>query len=616
MYVSYFGLKHLPFSIAPDPRYLYMSERHREALAHLLFGVQGGGGFVLLSGEIGAGKTTVCRCFLEQVPPDCQVAYIFNPQLTVPELLQTVCDEFDIAVPAGPAATSLKTYIDALNAHLLAAHAQGRHCLLIIDEAQHLSAEVLEQLRLLTNLETRERKLLQIILIGQPELRTLLAGAGLEQLAQRVIARYHLGALTAPETAAYVAHRLAVAGLAGPLPFDAAALRRIHGLSGGVPRRINLLCDRALLGAFAEGRPRVGVRIVDRAASEVFDAGVPPARRRPVVLLAAGLAGGLALSVLAGAWLLAWQPGLRAPITAAAGAAAAPRLPASAAVALTAASVAAGSSTAIGPAVGAAAAATAATAATVTTATTAATAATAATATTATTAATAVPVASAALAGAVLAVPVLPLLPSPGPAVFTADEARAWRDLAPLWGWQVPASLAGDPCLGARSQQLRCYRTSAGTLVQLRQLDRPVLLLLHDGDGPPRFARLVSLGPQRAVLGVGAQRWAVSIDDLARLWRGEFSTLWRVPEGYQRPLEAGASGPAVDRLAQGLAALRQAPAPAPGQVLGGELASRLAGFQLAQGLQPDGLAGPTTFMQLNRALAVDEPHLAAAEPER
>lgn len=212
--------------------------------------------------------------------------------------------------------------------------------------------------------------------------------------------------------------------------------------------------------------------------------------------------------------------------------------------------------------------------------------------------------------------PAAPLLPSPGPTVFLADEARAWRDLAPLWGWQVPANLAGDPCLGARTQQLRCYRTAAGTLVQLRQLDRPVLLVLHAGDGPPRFARLVSLGVQQAVLAIGEQRFAVSIDELARLWRGEFATLWRLPEGYQRPLEAGAGGPAVDHLAQGLALLRREPPPAPGQVLGGELALRLAGFQLAQGLKPDGLAGPTTFMQLNRALAVDEPRLALAAPQR
>ena len=169
MYVPFFGLSREPFSIAPDPRFLFMSERHREALAHLLYGVGGGGGFVLLTGEIGAGKTTVGRCFLEQLPGHCAVAYIFNPKLSVVELLQTVCGEFRIAIPPGE--TSIKSHVDALNRFLLEAHAHGRQALLVIDEAQSLSAEVLEQLRLLTNLETAERKLLHIILIGQPELR-------------------------------------------------------------------------------------------------------------------------------------------------------------------------------------------------------------------------------------------------------------------------------------------------------------------------------------------------------------------------------------------------------------------------------------------------------------
>lgn len=172
-----------------------MSERHREALAHLLYGVGSGGGFVLLTGEIGAGKTTVCRCFMEQIPENCQLAYIFNPKLSVEELLLSICEEFRIAVAPGMA--RVKGYVDAINAHLLASHAQGKNNVLIIDEAQNLSAAVLEQLRLLTNLETSERKLLQIILIGQPELRAMLARPELEQLAQRVIARYHLGSLTA-----------------------------------------------------------------------------------------------------------------------------------------------------------------------------------------------------------------------------------------------------------------------------------------------------------------------------------------------------------------------------------------------------------------------------------
>ena len=270
MYQHFFQLKQDPFSIAPDPRYLFMSERHREALAHLLYGIGSGGGFVLLTGEIGAGKTTVCRCFIEQIPGNCRLAYIFNPKLTVEELLLTVCDEFHIALPpAGPSPFGVKGYVDAINRYLLDAHAQGLNNVLVIDEAQNLSPEVLEQLRLLTNLETSERKLLQIILIGQPELRDLLKRPEMRQIAQRVIARYHLGPLSEQETGAYVAHRLAVAGATGA-PIPSSLTPRIHRLAQGVPRRINLLCDRALLGAYANGQAQVTRRVVNEAAAEVF----------------------------------------------------------------------------------------------------------------------------------------------------------------------------------------------------------------------------------------------------------------------------------------------------------------------------------------------------------
>jgi general secretion pathway protein A len=299
MYTNFFNLKQAPFSIAPDPRYLFMSERHREALAHLLYGINSGGGFVLLTGEIGAGKTTVCRCFIEQIPDNCRLAYIFNPKLTVAELLQSVCEEFRIEGPAGE--QGVKGYVDAINAWLLAAHAQGMNSVLVIDEAQNLAPEVLEQLRLLTNLETSERKLLQIILIGQPELRTMLARPELEQLAQRVIARYHLGPLSEPETGAYIAHRMAVAGAQGAPVFPASIVPALHRITQGVPRRINLLCDRALLGAYVENSREVTRTILRKAAGEVFATEArAPVRTARWPLLAGGLLAGAALS--AAAW--------------------------------------------------------------------------------------------------------------------------------------------------------------------------------------------------------------------------------------------------------------------------------------------------------------------------
>jgi len=305
MYNRFFNLKQAPFSIAPDPRYLFMSERHREALAHLLYGVNSGGGFVLLTGEIGAGKTTICRCFLGQIPADCNVAYIFNPKLTVDELLQSICEEFHIPLEKNPShAATVKEYVDRLTDFLLAAHAKKQNNVLIIDEAQNLSLDVLEQLRLLTNLETDEHKLLQIVLIGQPELRDMLMRPDMEQLAQRVIARYHLAPLSGDETAHYIMHRLAVAGNAPVPPFSSRQMKKIYRLTSGVPRRINLLCDRALLGAYAEGKHQADDRIIAKAAREVL--GTKPSLGFGVRHWRYTAAAALALTVVGGtaAWAI------------------------------------------------------------------------------------------------------------------------------------------------------------------------------------------------------------------------------------------------------------------------------------------------------------------------
>jgi general secretion pathway protein A len=596
MYAPFFGLKQAPFSIAPDPRYLFMSERHREALAHLLYGVQGGGGFVLLTGEIGAGKTTVCRCFLEQIPRHCNVAYIFNPKLTALELLQTICHEFGIAVPvpAGAGVASVKDHVDALNTFLLRTHSVGQNNVLIIDEAQNLSAEVLEQLRLLTNLETNERKLLQIVLIGQPELRGMVARPELEQLGQRVIARYHLDALTERETVQYVAHRLSVAGLRSVLPFDGPALRRIHQVTRGVPRRINLLCDRALLGAYGRGKQRVDKEIIDTAALEVFGPTPAvtrkkaPSRRWPlgVALGGAVLAGAAAMAAVQWGTRGAARDGgagTRAGTASATGAKAASATrsasasagkPASAAVA----AVAAASSAVAAPAAASLAAP-----------------------------AFAFPAASAG-AGA----PVLRTIEDFEAQLARAprDEREALRQLAPAW--QLPDT-NGDPCIVAAKHDVGCFRTHGG-LGLIRQLGRPGVLALRDGQDRPVFVVLSGLGRDSATLQVGGTPMEVPLNLLTTAWRGDFTTLWRVPSGYTGSIAEGSRGPLVDQLATRLAAQQGASAPAPSQPYDSTLKARVYAFQLAQGLTPDGVAGPTTMMQLNRTSGVDEPWLAGMTP--
>jgi general secretion pathway protein A len=304
MYTSFFGLQEKPFAITPDPRYLYLSERHAEALAHLLYGINEAGGFIQLTGEVGTGKTTIIRSLLEQLPAHADVALILNPRVTPAEFLLTICEELRIPVPE-PGRGSVKLLMDLIGRRLLDTHARGRRVVLIVDEAQNLSAHTLEQVRLLTNLETATTKLLQIILIGQPELRDLLARPELRQLAQRITARYHLNPLSSEESGGYVKHRMRVAGATAEA-FTPASLREVHRLSGGVPRIINVICDRALLGAFTHEDHRVSGKLVREAAAEVYGRPMPAPWLRWAI--AGAIAGALAL-VAAGLWsILASRP--------------------------------------------------------------------------------------------------------------------------------------------------------------------------------------------------------------------------------------------------------------------------------------------------------------------
>lgn len=570
-----------------------MSERHREALAHLLYGLDAGGGFVLLTGEVGAGKTTVCRCFLEQIPEHCNVAYIFNPKLTVGELLRSICDEFGVPhKPSVPGVETVKDYIDPLNASLLAAHASGRNTVLIIDEAQNLEADVLEQLRLLTNLETNERKLLQIILIGQPELRTMVARPSLEQLAQRVIARFHLDALTPQETQQYIAHRLAVAGLRGAMPFSRRALRRVHVLSRGIPRRINLLCDRALLGAYAAGQHGVSQAIVERAAREVF--GSPSPARSLIgtgngtamprwAVAGLGLVAGAAMVAAAG-WAFGLRPGLKAQgvVQAAGGSPILPMGQASSAKVLPPSAKVPAQSSQKPPAE---------------------------------------PAAGASMAGGAGSVPVLSgqtatavVEPASGLQQFlqaqTLGDTAAWQALAAAWGMSLPES--ADACATLARDGLRCYRNRRAGLNLIRQMDRPALLMLSaSAQGDATIPVVLSgLDDDVATLQSGGRTLHVPVADLAQVWRGDMLTLWRAPPGMPDRGEITDTAAGAAWLDARLASKAVGGAgPSARPVTPALRQARIHRFQLAQGLTPDGRAGPLTLMLLNRATGVKEPRL-------
>jgi len=602
MYCEYFGLHEPPFSIAPNPRYLYMSGQHEEALAHLLYGIEADGGFILLTGEVGTGKTTLSRRLIEQLPETTDFALILNPHLQPLELLQAVCDELKLdpgPVPRG----SMKVLCDRIYHFLLQQHAQGRNTLLIIDEAQQLPFASLEQLRLLTNLETSEAKLLKVVLLGQPELLERLARDDLRQLSQRISARFHLGPLAESDLPNYIYHRLMVAGLNRPV-FPPATLKCLYRLSAGLPRVINQICDRALLGTYVQTRNEVSVETLQRAAREVLgqDGVAAVSGRRPlyVWLLVALLVGLLGWAVGLGLSLLFNGQLSGQPFSSAAAPPAAPMMTAAEQQALRAKlfpwekmvpdelmlPAVSASPDAQGPAP-----------------------------------VDGLPELQPVYAESMDIVAEVPIEP-PAPKLETLEDIQRWQppedtDLAEVLAfrdlfqhWQQDYDPRREPvvCTFAARQGLGCL-TLAGELSLLEQLDRPAVITLRYQQ-QPYAVMLTALDADSAEVLFNAQPRRLSRALLQQLWGGSFTLLWRQPPGYREPLWPGAQGAEVDWLHRQLARQRGVATDVPLKSrYDAELFLQVKAFQQQQGLTVDGVAGPLTLIRLNSLVLADLPRL-------
>lgn len=558
MYQQFFNISQKPFSSAPDPAFLYMSDGHREALAHLRYGLENDAGFVLLTGEVGAGKTTVCRCLLEQVPLDADIAFILNPKLTPLELLASICDELHIDYSRGAGGKEL---VDAINDFLLTAHAQGRHTVLIIDEAQNLGFEVLEQIRMLTNLETNERKLLQIIMLGQPELQEKLADPKLKQLAQRISARHHLGPLNKAETMAYVRHRLAVAGLS-PEVFSDGSLKKLFSLSAGIPRLINMICDRALLAAYTKGIHRVDTRLLTAAAGEVSGRGEKSRVGSPPFspwLVAAIM---IVVCLAALTLLLRHSRSRQSASSVKPAAPAVLELPKvgkdnkddknNAHLSFNLKYQA--------------------------------------------------------------AEPFLSAVEWHDMEAAGRDKRAAMGDLLRLWGVSgfSPADKWG--CQYAEKHGLRCLSAASG-MAALRRLNRPVVLRLRGEQGRKSFVVLAADHGGWLDLRLAGRQWRVSPADLAQHWQGFYILIWRPPEDYGDSIRPGYRGPMVKWLAERLALIdgEEYNKQAGEAAYDSGLVRRVRRLQFRYNLIPDGIVGKETIILLNTLTAAGGPELRRSE---
>ncbi|WP_372997943.1 ExeA family protein [Marinobacter sp.] len=559
MYYDFFGFREPPFSIAPDPRYLYLSDRHKEALAHLMYGVQGQGGFIVITGEVGTGKTTVSRCFIENAPDNVDIALILNPRLSARELLSSICDELEI--PHEISAT-IKELVDLINQDLLSAHAAGRHKVLMIDEAQNLSAEVLEQLRLLTNLETAEKKLLQIVLLGQPELQEMLALPELRQLNQRVTARYHLDAIGRDELPAYLRYRLSVAGMRGDI-FTQRAVSRLYRESQGIPRLINLISDRALLGAYAEGEHDITADHVRHAAREVRGQSLGPAPSRsgqaPDKSQYLVVAASVLVAIIGTAWLFdRW-------------------LPDGAALA---------ESSSVEPVQGAIER-----------------------------------VEALQIDQAAVEQDLLPAEPEPRkeldvPAQLL-DSVQAFQLLFGIWGRDYQPSDAPVACDWARENGLGCLNRQ-GSRRSLEFLDRPAMLQLQDESGNQGFVVLRQLEGDSAQIALPTGNQTVSFASIERHWFGEYRVLWRLPEyltGDGFYSNGGGEQLWIGARMMDLADQYGGSRAESDRIKRMDAQEQVRWYQSLRGLTVDGIAGAMTVIQINNDLEASIPRLKPRQPE-
>ena len=550
MYHEFFGLKEPAFSIAVNPRYLFMSDQHREALAHLLYGIQNGG-FVMLTGEVGTGKTTIIRCLLEQLPVNTDIAIILNPMASAPELLSTICDELGVGYIADE--LTVKVLTDALNQFLLDNHRKGRKTVLLIDEAQLLKVPVLEQIRLLTNLETTTEKLLQIMLVGQPELKKLLARPALRQLSQRITARFHLEALSLVETKAYIYHRLKVAGMPEhQMPFSDSIIKKIHEFSGGIPRLINVICERVLLGAYAQNRHQVDKQIFAAAVKEVVGTATQQEEKEAAATRTSWHAVfvGVVVVMMLAIWFLVpdhppadtgnvtVKPGVDTEVIASGSVIDARRFISSATAVSSSASIA-------------------------------------------------------------------PVVQSPLVSVATRDHVAAQLALFKFVG--LNAVDKKNPCVSLNKSTYECAKTELNSWDELKELNRPGVMTLSTADKKWVYALLIGLSENHALFLVDGIEKVIPWSELVMQWNGDFLYVWSRPSGFEGSLQLGDRSELVTWIAEQFAKLDQQPAPLTRQFFTDRLQKRIELFQSTNGILPDGVFNEQTLRRLNETLGMDKP---------